>query len=288
MWRSDGEPPRLGEVEFRLLRELLHEHCGIYFRDGARLLLERRLTPRLEVLGLSGFAEYHRYLRVDPRRAAELEEAIDVLANNETYLYREPAQLRALQGEILPELLVSRGKERRLRILSAGCSSGEEAYTVAALVKDSRLFEGWEVDIVGCDISRRCIALARGGVYGEHAFRTPEAESIRRWFHLHAGRWHVDEAIRRMVRFERGNLLDPHAPAETSSLDVVLCRNVMIYFDLAARRRLLSALHDRLRHGGWLLVGHSESLLSITAQFEMVPLVADLVYRKPLPPAGGS
>lgn len=276
-----GEPPRLAEDEFRLLRELVHAHCGIFFRDESRCLLERRLLPRLEANGLHTFAEYHRFLRFDPCRAAELDEALDVLTTNETYFHREPLQLAAFAREILPDLARTGAAERRLRILSAGCSTGEEAYTLAVLVKDSRLFDGWDVEVVGCDISSRCIARARAGVYGEHAFRTPEAEPMRRWFHLRGGKWSIDEAIRRMVRFGRENLLDPRPLATLSRLDVVLCRNVMIYFDVAARKQLLRTFHEKLHEGGWLLVGHSESLLNLTADFEIVHLRSDLVYRKP-------
>src|SRR5512133_2456777 len=286
MWRLEGEVPRLGEEEFRLVRELVHAHCGIWFRDESRYLLERRLLPRVEALGLRGFAEYHRFLRFDPAGAAELDAALDVLTTNETYFHREPQQLAAFAGEILPELARARSAERRLRILSAGCSTGEEAYTVAVLVKDARLFEGWDVEIAGCDISRRCVAQARAGLYGEHAFRTPEAEPMRRWFHLRGGKWSVDEAIRRMVRFGRENLLEARALAGVPRLDVVFCRNVMIYFDVGARKRLLRTLHEKLREGGWLLLGHSESLLNLTADFEMVHLKSDLVYRKPLRAAG--
>jgi chemotaxis protein methyltransferase CheR len=282
MWRTDSEAPRLGEEEFRLLRELVHAHCGIFFRDESRYLVERRLAARIEALGLRTFPEYHRFLRFDPGRAAELDEALDVLTTNETYFYREPLQLTAFTREILPDLARARASERRLRILSAGCSTGEEAYTLAVIVKDSRLFEGWDVEISGCDISRRCIAQARAGVYGEHAFRFPEAEPMRRWFHLRGGKWSVDDAIRRMVRFGRENLLDARPLPTVSRLDVLFCRNVMIYFDVSARKQLLRTFHQRLRDGGWLLLGHSESLLNLTADFEIVHLKADLVYRKPL------
>jgi chemotaxis protein methyltransferase CheR len=279
--RPDGELPRLGEEEFRLLRDLVHEHCGIFFRDESSYLVERRLAGRIEALGLASFAEYHRFLRFDAAGPAELDAALDVLTTNETYFYREPHQLDAFAREILPDLARTLAGERRLRILSAGCSTGEEVYTIAMMVKDSRRFEGWDVEVVGCDLSRRCVAHARAGLYGEHAFRNPEAEPLRRWFHLRGGKWSVDDAIRRMVRFGRENLLDPLALATVSRVDALFCRNVMIYFDVGARRRVLRAFHGKLRDGGWLLLGHSESLLNLTADFEIVHLKSDLVYRKP-------
>jgi chemotaxis protein methyltransferase CheR len=282
MWRPALEGPAMSEEQFRLLRDLIHGHCGIFFRDDTKYLLERRLAPRLQALGLATFAEYHRFLRYDPGRAAELDEALDVITTNETYFYREPLQLGAFSREILPDLARTLAPLRRLRILSAGCSTGEEPYTLAVLVRESGLFEGWDVEIVGADISRRCLDAARAGAYGEHAFRSAEAEHMRRWFRLRGGKWVVDDAVRRMVRFGRENLLEPGALSSVRRVDVIFCRNVMIYFDLAARRRVLARFHEKLRDGGWLLLGHSESLLNVTADFEIVHLTRDLVYRKPL------
>ncbi len=287
MWRPDPIAPPLGEEEFRLVRDLVHAHCGIWFRDDLRYVLERRLGARLQALGLRDWRAYYRFLRYDAAREEELEAATELLATHETYLHREPAQLRAFTAEILPALAARLAPERRLRILSAGCSTGEEPYTVAMLVRDSGLFEGWDVEIAACDISRRVLEAARAGAYGEHAFRSPEAETLRRWFHLRAGRWVVDDGIRRMVRFFRANLLDDRALLGAGRQDAVFCRNVMIYFDLVARRRVLRALHGRLRPGGWLLLGHSESLLNVTADFEIVHLRHDLVYRKPPAAADG-
>jgi chemotaxis protein methyltransferase CheR len=281
MWQPDPAGPVMSEEEFRLLRDLVEAHCGITFRADMKYLLARRLAPRLEALGLRGFDEYYRHLRYDPAREAELETATDLLATNETYFFREPLQLRAFAREILPAAAAALAPQRRLRILSAGCSTGEEPYTLAVIVKDSGLFEGWDVEIVGADVSRRCLAQARAAAYGEHAFRTPEAEPVRRWAHLRGGKWVLDDALRRMVRFSHENLVSPRALASVARLDVVFCRNVMIYFDLAARRRVLGRLHDRMRDGAWLLLGHSESLLNVTADFELVHLRQDLVYRKP-------
>jgi chemotaxis protein methyltransferase CheR len=281
MWNLTPAGPGMTEEEFRLLRELFHGHCGLWFRDDTRYLLERRLAPRVSALGLEDFSAYHRHLLYDPGRETELDEATDVLTTNETYFYREPFQLHAFSREILPALAERNARERRLRILSAGCSTGEEVYTLAMLVRDARLFDGWDVEIVGADISRRCIAHARAGAYGEHAFRNPEVEPLRRWFQLRGGKWTVDDAIRRMVRFHRENLLDARALSTAPRLDVVFCRNVMIYFDLVARRRLLQRFHEKLRPGGWLLLGHSESLLNVTADFELVHLREDMVYRRP-------
>jgi chemotaxis protein methyltransferase CheR len=269
------------QEQFRLLRELIYEHSGLTFGDESRYLLERRLAPRLHYHGLEDYGAYHRFLRFDPSRRAELETAVEVLTTNETYFYREPHQLRAFSEEILPALAEENRASRRLRIWSAGCSTGEEVYTIAILLVRSRLFEGWDVDVFGSDIARRVLAVARAGAFGPHAFRTPEAEAIRRWFRQEGGKWHVDADIRRLVSFGHLNLLDDGMTGLVGSVDVVFCRNVMIYFDLEARRRVVRTFRGKLREGGYLLLGHSESLLNVTADFELVHLRNDLVYRKP-------
>ena len=278
----DLDTPPLGESEFRLLRDLIYEHCGLYFQDEMRFLVERRLMPRLQALGLRDYESYYRYLRYDAGKRAELEAAAEALTTNETYFYREPHQLRAFAEEILPMMAVSNAKERRLRIWSAGCSTGEEAYTIAILVKTSGLFDGWDIDIFGCDIARGVLAVARAGSYGQHAFRMPESDLLRRWFHLVGGRWTVDDSIRKMVNFGHMNLLDDKMVGLMGTADVIFCRNVMIYFDLPAKKRVLRNFHDKLREGGFMLLGHSESLLNVTADFELIHLRNDLVYRKPV------
>jgi len=278
--------PRLTEDEFRLLREEVELHCGIWFRDDLAYLLERRLAPRLEVLGLSDFGAYHRYLRFDPNRLAELEAAADVLTTNETYFWREPQQLRAFEREIVPMLASSLEAERRLRILSAGCSTGEEAYTIASILRDSGRFAGWRLEIVGVDIAQRVVEAARAGAYRDHAFRSADSERMRRWFRFRGGRWVVDDELRRLVRFEQANLVDPRGLAGIGRVDVVFCRNVMIYFDVPARQRVLRGFHHALREGGFLLLGHAESLINATADFELFHLQEELVYRRPRAAAG--
>jgi chemotaxis protein methyltransferase CheR len=267
--------------EFRLLREIVREHCGLSVREDMQYLLERRLAPRLEVHGLSGYGEYHRLLSRGAGRRDELETAAELLATNETYFCREPGQLRAFSEEIVPLLARERARERRLRVWSAGCSTGEEPYTIAILLLRSGLLDGWDVEVLGIDLSRRALAAARAGVYGPSAFRAPESEQLRPWFQPRDGRRAVRAEVGRMVRFAQANLVDPAAVESLPAADVVFCRNVLIYFDLAVRRRVLASIRRRLRPGGYLLLGHSESLVQVAADFELVHLRHDLVYRRP-------
>lgn len=280
-------PPPGGRVdmsaeEFTALRDLFYDHCGIVFqRDGA-YLLRRRLAPRLNATGAAGFDEYYRKLRFGPDSSAELAAAVDCITTNETYFFREAYQLRALRDEILPKLRAARPRGRRLTIWSAGCSTGEEAYTVAMLVLDAGGFEGWDVRVLGTDISSRVLEVARGGHYGAASVRTGELAELRRFLLPGgAGSFRVRDDVRALVSFHAVNLVDPAQTATVPEADVVLCRNVIMYFDRIARRTAVGAFHDRLAPGGYLLLGHSESLINLTTAFELEQLRNDTVYRKP-------
>lgn len=283
----------ISDEEFRLLSDLIYQHCGILFREEMRFLLARRLAPRLEALALSDFAAYHRFLRLDPGRKVELETAVELLTTNETYFFREEHQLRALAEEILPLLARERAARRRLKLWSAGCSSGEEPYTLSMLVQETGLFDGWEVEIFASDISRRVLSEARHARYGHSALRATPRSMVERYFVRDGHRLRVRDEVRSPVSFGHLNLLDGDMLALLSRFDAIVCRNVMIYFDLAAKRRVVRSFYDKLAEGGFLLLGHSESLIHVTADFDIVPLKNDLVYRKPAtsergrPGAGG-
>ncbi len=282
MASADPDRPEMTPEEFRLLRELVYAHSGILVRDDLKFVMERRLWPRLEALGLAGYAAYYQYLRYDEGRAAELEASVEALATHETYFFREPLQLEAFAGELLPLLHVRNGRQKRLRLWSAGCSSGEEAYTLAMLVQDARLFDGWDVEVLGTDLSRRVLAAARRAEYGPSALRAAPPEALSRHFDpAGPGRFRVKDGVRAAVAFGHLNLLDPNQGQLVPRMDAIFCRNVMIYFDLAARKRALKLFHDTLVDGGYLLLGHSESLINVTADFELVHLKTDLVYRRP-------
>ena len=272
---------RLRPDEFRLLRDLINSHAGLSFGDDALYAFDRRLGERIIALDLTSFDEYYKYLRFNIRGGAELEEAIDLLTTNETYFFRQDYQFKAFAHEILPRLAESNATRRRLTLWSAGCSTGEEAYTIAVFLQESRLFENWDVRIIGSDISRRSVTAARRAVYRGAAFRTTPPEARRQYFVEREDGAHVCDRIRKLCHFGQLNLLDSDRAAIVGRVDVVFCRNVLIYFDMRSRRRVIDNLYDRLVPGGYLLLGHSESLLNVSTAFELVHLKDDLVYRKP-------
>ncbi|HEX4448539.1 MAG TPA: protein-glutamate O-methyltransferase CheR [Polyangiaceae bacterium] len=291
---SFGDTIVLKPDEFRLLRDLFVMRTGLQFGPESRFALERRLRERLMVLKLTSFAEYHHYLRFGTQASAEWDEAIDLLTTNETYFFREERQLRAFQDEVLPMIEAQARMRRRLAVWSAGCSTGEEAYTIGILVHQSTLFPrrsepgapAWDIRIYGSDISRRCVAAARRGVYGESSFRVTPPDARRAFFLERPDGWHVAEPIRSLCHFGQMNLLDEDRSRVLGKADAIFCRNVLIYFDARARKAAIEVLYDRLNPGGILLLGHSESLLNVSTAFELLHLRDDLVYRKPLSARG--
>ena len=153
----------LSEDVFRLIRDIIKEYCGLYFDDSSRYLLEKRLTRRVRMRHLDNFRDYYRFILYDRNSAEELAQIIDVLTVNETYFFREQNQLRALSDEILEELRERNKDKRTLRIWSAGCSTGEEPYTIAMLINERGCFAGWDVEIHGSDINQRVLQVARRG-----------------------------------------------------------------------------------------------------------------------------
>jgi chemotaxis protein methyltransferase CheR len=277
-----AEDVRLRPDEFRLLRDLVNGYAGIYFGDEALPVLERRLKERLVALGLRRFADYYQFLKFSRGGTAELDEAVDLLTTNETYFFREDYQLRAFKNEVLPILAAEGASRRRLSIWSAGCSTGEEVYTLAILIAESGSFDGWDIRVYGSDISRRCVATARRGIYGASAFRAVRPDIKRTYFTHKVDGSHVIDRIRQTCHFGHLNLMNTERVTVVGRVDAVFCRNVLIYFDPRSRKKVIDMFYERLIPGGFLFLGHSESLLNVSTAFELVHLSEDLVYRKPL------
>jgi chemotaxis protein methyltransferase CheR len=273
---------RLEPDAFRLLGSIFAEHAGLSLAPEARPSIERRLRERLAALGLASFDEYYRHLRFHDPGGAELDEALDLVTVNETYFYRQSYQLDAFQADILPTVLAAPQRARELSIWSAGCATGEEAYSIAIAALESGLCDARALRVFGSDISHRCIAAARRGVYGRSSFRVMPAAMRARWFESVPEGAHVSPELRAVCHFGHHNLLDAEGAALVGRIDVIFCRNVLIYLDDAARRRVIDMFYERLVPGGFLLLGHSESLLHVSTAFELCPLRDDLVYRKPL------
>jgi chemotaxis protein methyltransferase CheR len=265
---------------FRLLRDAIYRRSGLFFSDNSKYLLQKRLSARAKELSFESFQKYFYFLQYDPRADAEFDYIFDLVTTNETYFFREPAQLAAFSEEIVPELL-ERKIGRKVRIWSAGCSSGEEVYTVAMLLEESGLSRRGTFEIFGSDINQQVLARARRGIYRENAFRATPTELREKYFTREPdGSWRVNDPLRNRVSFGRMNLYDSARVSLLGQLDVIFCRNVIIYFDDASKKVVVSSFHDRLSDGGYLLLGHSESLISLSSQFKLKHLRNDMVYQK--------
>ncbi len=269
---------------FRLLRDLIHGYCGIYFDDGSKFLLERRLSRRLEQHRLKSFEEYYHLLKYDRKREEELVVLVDNLTTNETYFFRESPQLKAFSEEILPELRRSISDRKVLRIWSAGCSTGEEPYTIAILLLESGdWWRDWQVEILGSDINQRVLHTARKGVYKKSAHRATSPEMLAKYFVMdEKGDYRIIDRVKELVSFSSVNLLDPHKTSLINNMDIIFCRNVIIYFDREAKKKVIESFYQKLREGGYLLLGHSESLINLSSAFVLRTLKNDMVYQKPV------
>jgi chemotaxis protein methyltransferase CheR len=279
---------RLQEAEFRLLREIIHEHCGIFLPDNVTFLLERRLRPRLKALELDDFRSYYRYVKYTRDGYDELCEIVERITTNETYFFREEYQLKDFIEEVIPDILQEHERDLAVNIWSAGCSSGEEPYTLAMLLNDSGFTNSFEFNILANDISQQVLDKARDGIYREASFRETRPDVMMRYFRREGARYRINENIRRQVTFEQANLIDSSTLIGYQNFDVIFCRNVMIYFAKKSREQLLQEFLERLRPGGYLLLGHSESLVNLSTGFELIPLKRGIVYRKPLNPSTGT
>jgi chemotaxis protein methyltransferase CheR len=272
--------PALDAATFQRLRARITAASGIFVLgdENSRFVLERRLQPRLRQRGLLSFAEYEATMD-----AGEMDTLLDTVAVHETYFFREKRQLRAFTEQIVPELARS---DEAIRIWSAGCSTGEEAYTIAMLMAERGLLDDGRVQLLATDLSRRVIDSARRGLYGSTSFRTTEPEYQEHYFH-DAGRglWQASDHLRTAVQFEQANLIDPDArrlqpPANGGGFDAIFCRNVLMYFDEEAARQTLTLIYSLLKDGGYLLLGHAESLLPLGSGFKPIQFGRELVHRK--------
>ncbi len=272
----------MSEEEFRLIRDLIHAHCGLFFEHDSKYLLEKRLAKRLAALHMEDFREYYHFLKYNQGRDQEISDIMDILTTNETYFFREAFQLKAFTEEILPEIKAAKQKsgQRELRIWSAGCSTGEEPYTIAMLLLDTNFFRDWKLEIIGTDISHRVLQQARKAIYGKSSFRTTEDYHIKRYFTEQDGCFRISDDVKRLVTISHLNLFDENRVILLGKMDVIFCRNVIIYFDQEAKKKVVDTFFRTLREGGFLLLGHAESLLNTSTAFALRHLKNDMVYQK--------
>ena len=267
-------------AELKLLTDLIEERFGLTFQ-GIRLeILESKLRPRLRELHLTTVRDYYQYLRFHPDRETELARLPAMVTNNETYFFRETHQFDLLVSHVIPERRAAlRG--RPFRVLSAGCSSGEEPYSLSIALHNAGLgLAGisWEID--GCDLNLERIARAQEALYPETSLRACDADARRKYFVAEPGGFRLRDKYRANVRLFPTNLMAPNGALGWSVYDVILCRNMLIYVSEEAFGQVIGLFARSLLPGGYLLLGHSESLLDRKTAFAPAMLNGAVVYRK--------
>ena len=270
---------------FARLRDLVESRCGLFFGESRRTSLQASVGVRMQLLGLDDPGDYYERLH-GASADEEFRKLIHLVTVTETCFLRDPAQFRLLRDHLIPAVLAERERDgtHAVRIWSAGCSSGEEPYSVALTLRDMGVHlthPDWTFDILGTDLNTQRLDAARRGEYGARAVRNVEGSWLARFFEASGDQFRLKDEIRRSVRFREGNLTsDGLTGAPPGRADIILCKNVAIYFRPEVTRRLVERLFDALNDGGYLLLGHSESLWQMEAGFTLVEHDGVFCYRK--------
>lgn len=275
---------QLSDKDFEMLRDFIYNICGIYFSNSKKYFLESRLKRRMEAVAAKSYQEYYASLKTGSS-ATELKRLLDEITTNETCFFRNLPQLNALEHLLLPEIVAHKGKIgfRKIRIWSAGSSSGEEAYTLAMVLleKRSALLKEWIIDIVGTDINETVLLQAKEGVYNDYAVRNTPDYYIRKYFRQEAGgRYLLAPEVKKLVSFSQVNLYDDNKMLFMKSFDFIFCANVLIYFDLASKSKIVQHFYNNLQPYGYFFVGQSESLHGVNDQFRTVHFPGGFTYKK--------
>ncbi|BCY10191.1 protein-glutamate O-methyltransferase CheR [Actinoplanes sp. L3-i22] len=265
MIASESYSRSISRADFQYITGILHKHAGIRLADGKEALVASRLDKRIRALGLGGYSEYVRLLQ-DRAGEAELRQMVDLLTTNETFFFREEQHFEFLRREVLP----GRRTGRTFRLWSAASSTGEEAYTAAMVLADALPAGTWE--IVGTDISTRVVEGARTALYPIAAAEKIPRQLLRRFClkgrEEYEGLMTITRELRAKVQFHCMNLQED--VSHLGRFDVIMLRNVMIYFDVDTKRTLIGRLQEMLHPGGYLIIGSSESLNAIPSRLRMV------------------
>ncbi|MBN2073809.1 MAG: protein-glutamate O-methyltransferase CheR [Actinobacteria bacterium] len=275
----------LDDHEFYAIRDYIYEICGIYFRLEKKYLIEDSLLGRLSSLSLSNINEYIYYLKYHPKKEQELKILYDFITINETSFFRNQPQLNAFEKEVLPEVMFNCRKtfSSSIKIWSAGCSSGEEPYTLSIIINDypDPEIRKFFFEVLACDINDKVLGKAKAGIYTDYSLRNTEEPVKKACFeNIAENKYSIRVKYRSMVKFEHINLLDENKISTLGKFDIIFCRNVLIYFDLESKKRVISCFYNLLKPQGYLFLGHSESLHGLTDVFKLMLFKGAIAYKK--------
>lgn len=284
------QPPTAGKIsemtqlQFEQWRKFIYEKTGIYFQDNKKYLLESRLLKRVLHLKLSSYDEYFKLLSNGFNNKAELRYFYDTITINETFFFRNTGQLDAMVQKIIPEIILNNQKaaKQKIRIWSAACSSGEEAYSVAIMLNEfiKPKFPNITFEIIGTDINQTVLDTAVRGIYGDYAIRNIPIQYLKKYFKQIDGLYEFNIDLKSMVTFKNANLFDSNDMMLMNNFDLIFCANVLIYFDTTSKIKVVNQLYKSLNRGGYLFIGFSETLHGISKAFTVVSFPKTVGYKK--------
>ncbi len=275
---------KLSDTSFEKFREIIYTNCGIYFQDNKKYLLESRLLKRINHLGMDSFEGYFDFLKYNRSSADEKKYLFEAITINETFFFRNPPQLDALVTTVIPELVAAKRKlgRTKIRIWSAASSTGEEAYSIGIIITDllKPKYPDLEIEIIGTDINHTVIEGAKSGMYREYSIRNTPGYYLKKYFRQKEGAFEIDPAVKKDVSFKMLNLYDDMAMHSMTNFDIIFCANVLIYFDMKSKIKVVSNLYNSLNKGGYLFIGYAETLHTISKAFAIVSFPKTIGYKK--------
>ena len=266
------------------IRDLIYNTAGIYQADNKLQMLEDRCRRRMKALGVPTLRDYYGCLTVNSMRQAEMISLLNEITIGETYFFRNRQQLDTIREIVLPAIIKAKLKmgQTRLRIWSAGCSTGEEPFTISMMLLDELQgqLKGWTTDILATELNERAIAHAKAGCYGDYSTRNLEPDFRNKYFRIDGDKLQVKPEVKANVIFSRLNLLDDSRTLFAQNIDLILCCNVLIYFDTGSKKRVIQHFYRTLLPHGYLFLGHSESLYGINEDFRLVHMPSATAYVK--------
>jgi chemotaxis protein methyltransferase CheR len=278
----------ISDSDFKLFQDFVLRETGLFFSHGRKHQLELGLAPRISELGLEGFRDYYNYLKFQlvgqsKMRKLELQLMIDELTVQETYFFRNEPQFKALKERVIPEIVERRSRGKRyIRIWSAGCSTGQEPYSIAMMLLLSLPEpETWNISILASDINHYALETASEGLYQQKAIESVPHLYFAKFFKVTEKGYVLKDNVKRTVQFVNHNLVtDPYNPLSMTGLDIIFCRNVAIYFNLETTKKVIDCLHRGLSGPGYLFLGHSETLWKISEKFKPIEYPGTFYYLK--------
>jgi chemotaxis protein methyltransferase CheR len=268
----------LSDTTFKNIRDYIYDKSGIYISDTKKYLIENRLSRILLDSNLNSFEDYLKVVKFNSN-GHELTRLFDAITTNETFFFREEQQLTTLIDHVLPLLLKNNNRSSKLKIWSAACSTGEEPYTIAMMLMEQRL-TSQHFEIHASDISEAVLASAKKAVYNSYSVRNIPDSYLNKYFVSAGDSFNLKSTIKNSVHFRKINLFEEKSMRSIRGFDVIFCRNVLIYFDTKAKQKVVSNLYNSLNPGGYLIIGSSESLHSITRAFRPSIINKVIMYQK--------